>query len=286
MKYFELRAYNYTGKGEYAESVNLNIDDWIKSPYTCFKARIYIELSTVLVYFLQFTKVHANHVSISYVIFSIIGGVFVAIDNDFLIIMGLLIFFFNGTIDWSDGLLARINNHETNVGAVLDPWGSLISSTSFRVAIGFYLYHKIGFIFIIIMVAILVLNLTRIKSYYNDMLLEILINKPDIINDYNENPTINNINQSKDKDLELSHIIKNVIKSFFNFFNDRARMTDLVCLIILIEVINNNIFASHYIYIIFFLQSIFMFLVELRLFFREKFPFFTSNLKFGKYEKS
>jgi hypothetical protein len=280
MKYSELRTYNYTGKREYGESVNVNLDDWIKRPYTCFKARIYIELSTVLVYFLQFTKVHANHVSISYVIFSIIGGVFVAIDNDFLIIMGLLIFFFNGALDWSDGLLARINNHETNVGAVLDPWGSLISSTSLRVAIGFYLYHKIGFIFIIIMVAILVLNLTRIKSYYNNMLLEKLINKLDIINDYNENPTTNNIDQSKDNDFALSHRIKNVITSFFNFFNDRARMTDLVCLIILIEVLNNNIFASHYIYIIFLLQSTFVFLIELRSLFLKKFPFLDTNIKF------
>ena len=279
MKYSELRTRNYSHTKKYADSVNLNVDEWIKRPYSCFKARINIELSTVIVFFLQYTKVHANHVTISWVIISIFGGVFVATDNDIVIICGLLIFFFNPVLDDCDGHLARINNHETNVGTVLDTWGSLISSTSFRVGIGFYLYHKIGFIFIIIMVAILVLNLTRIKSYYNNMLIELLINKPDIINDYYANPTINNINQSKDKDLALSYIIKNVIKSFFNFFNDRTRMTDLVCLVILIEVINNNIFASHYIYIIFLLQSIFGFLVELRSLFLKKYPFLDTNLK-------
>jgi hypothetical protein len=286
MKYSELRTYHYTGQRKHFESCNEDMDDWLTSPYTCFKSRIYLELSVILVFFLQHTKVHPNHLSLLYIFNTIIACILFSTNIYILMIISLTIYFFNGTLDWADGLLARINNLKTNIGAVLDPWGSFISSISFRIGIGFYLYHQIGFIYIIIMIFILVLDLTRIKSYYNNMLLEILINNKDRINDFNVNPTGNNINQLKDKDFALSHIIKNVIKKFFNFFNDRARMTDLVCLILLIEIINNNIFASHYIYMIFFLQSIFTFLVELRTFFREKFPFLTSNLKFGKYEKS
>ena len=47
---------------------------------------------------------------------------------------------FKNVIDWSDGLLARIKT-TSNLGDVLDRWGSIVGYNSFIFGFGFYLYH-------------------------------------------------------------------------------------------------------------------------------------------------
>ena len=70
-----------------------NIDDWKSNPYSCLKARVYIELSSIFAYLTQFTSLTANHISLIYCVFGIIAGVFLASNIDALMIIGLVIFF-------------------------------------------------------------------------------------------------------------------------------------------------------------------------------------------------
>ena len=56
-------------------------------------------------------------------------------------IIGLIIFVFKGSIDWTDGLVARMKNITSSVGHILDTWGSHIGSLSFVTSIGIYCYN-------------------------------------------------------------------------------------------------------------------------------------------------
>ena len=50
LSFTQLRKHNYDYRRD--ELVDIaNIDDWKFSPYSCFKARIFIELSTILAFF-------------------------------------------------------------------------------------------------------------------------------------------------------------------------------------------------------------------------------------------
>ena len=83
--------------------------NWLKSPYTCFKIRLYIELSSIIVYFLQNTKVKPNHVTFIYIFLSFLGGVCLAFNDSKIIIFGILVLFFKVVVDSADGLLATLN---------------------------------------------------------------------------------------------------------------------------------------------------------------------------------
>ena len=53
-----------------------------------------------------------------------------------------MIFFFKSSIDWADGLLARIKKQTSNLGELLDEWGAYIGSLSFLSGFGVYIFNK------------------------------------------------------------------------------------------------------------------------------------------------
>ena len=87
------RLINYKHRKDENEEFFVNIDDWIKSPYSCLKARFYIEISSLIVYILQFTKITPNFVSVIYSFAGLLSGILLCFDHKNLIYSGLLIFF-------------------------------------------------------------------------------------------------------------------------------------------------------------------------------------------------
>ena len=57
LKLSEIRNKHYDHERKKSINVDADIDDWKYSPYNCFKARIYIELSSLLVFVFQFTRI-------------------------------------------------------------------------------------------------------------------------------------------------------------------------------------------------------------------------------------
>ena len=49
--------------------------------------------------------------------------------------------FLKGTLDWTDGLIARIKNQTSPIGHILDTWGSHIGEISLITSIGIYCYN-------------------------------------------------------------------------------------------------------------------------------------------------
>ena len=69
--------------------MNVSIDDWFFSPYHCLKVRFFLELSTLFVFFLQFTSIKPNLLSVLYVVFGIVGALLLGSTQEKLIIAGV-----------------------------------------------------------------------------------------------------------------------------------------------------------------------------------------------------
>ena len=64
IKYFDLRKKNYADRKKRNDLFEFDIYNWKSNPYSCLKARVYIELSTFFAFLTQFTSLTANHISL------------------------------------------------------------------------------------------------------------------------------------------------------------------------------------------------------------------------------
>ena len=93
VKYLDLRKKSYLDRRSDHVKNLYDIDNW-RNPYSCIKSRIYIELSTIFAFFLQFTSITPNHISIIYGLSGVLAGAFLVTGINTLMIVGLIIFFF------------------------------------------------------------------------------------------------------------------------------------------------------------------------------------------------
>lgn len=249
INYFDLRKKNYEDRRIRNNSFEFDILDWKGNPYSCFKARIYIELSSILAFIFQFTFLTANHVSLMYGASGIIAGLLLITNIDSLMISGLVIFFLKGTLDWTDGLIARIKNETSPIGHILDTWGSHIGDISLITSIGIYCYNFTdNNIYLYVTILILFLKAIDFKLYSFHQLFYELLNqevKFELKNDKDENLI-------KKKDNLLVIFVK-------NFMDNRARTTDPVCLLIFLEIVYNLNYFSKIIFWLYFLKAFMLF---------------------------
>lgn len=251
IKYLDLRKKNYIDRKKIGghQQTLFDIDTWRQNPYSCFKARIYIELSTIFAFFLQFTKFTPNHISLFYCLSGIIAGVFLISNNSILMVIGLIIFVLKGSIDWTDGLIARMKNITSSVGHVLDSWGSHIGSLSFISSIGIYCFNNTNEnIYLFLIILVLFLKVIDFKYFaYHQLFYEILNKQLNL-------KTIKNNNENEIKKQNSFFVL--FIK---NFMDDRSRTVDLICFLILLEIIYNINFFSNIIFGLYILKSIILF---------------------------
>ncbi len=225
----KLRKLHYFHQGKVWKKIEFN--NWLKNPYTAFKSTFYIETSVLIVYFAQFTRITPNHLTFVYIIFGLVGGLFLASDNNFLIILSLFLFFIKGSFDWADGLLARIKNQTSNLGNLLDHWGAKVGYLSFLIGFGYYLYNKNNeetFLFLIIL--IILLKAIDLKDYSYHLTMY------EFMKDKNRKNFLNKLNFSKNNFSKKGFNPLVFLKNFFqNFVDDRARSIDLIMLLILID---------------------------------------------------
>ncbi len=244
MKYRDIRKFSYSREKKFhaADPINLDINSWTKSPYTCFKVRFYIELASIFVYFLQFTNIKPNQISYVYAFCGLIGGICLASNNNNLIILGIIIFFSKIAIDGTDGLLARVKYKATKIGHLLDEWGGLVGEYGFIFGLGLYIYNISGNnLNLYLMISILVLKSVDFKKYiYN----RILVNKK------TSNET------EKNKENKFLSFLKELIQHGYNY---RGKTMDLILLVMLIEVIQNKLIFSHIFLFLYFLRGLIIF---------------------------
>lgn len=255
----EIRNKHYSHQRGKLINMDADIDDWKCSPYNCFKARVYIELSSLLVFVLQFTRISPNQVTLVYAISGLLGGVLLSLNNDTLVIIACLIFYFKGTFDWTDGLLARIKNKTSSFGHILDAWGSNVGYIFFVSGFSIYCFNITNNnIYIFILVFFLIIKTIDFKIYlYQQSFYEILNNTQ-------------NIDKNFLKRDEIIKEKKNYIYIFLKaFMDDRARTTDFVLLLIILNILYGFNFLIEVAVISYFIKSLIVFIINFYLLYKK-----------------
>ena len=93
MIYFNIRKLTYTSHRKVLlPPLNVDMDDWIFSPYTCLKFRFAIEFSSIIVWLLQSTSVTPNFITFLYAMSGVIGCLLLSSGAENLIIAGVVVF--------------------------------------------------------------------------------------------------------------------------------------------------------------------------------------------------
>ena len=83
--YKEIRLMNYKHRRDEEDEFYVDIDNWFKSPYSSLKARYYIEVSSIIVFLLQSSKITPNQLSIFYGFLGLFSGFLLCLKNDVMI---------------------------------------------------------------------------------------------------------------------------------------------------------------------------------------------------------
>jgi len=246
---------------------NVDMNDWVSNPYTFLKSRFYIEFSCILVYLAQFTNITPNIFTMTYAVLGVLGAFLITINNDFIILSGLLILFTKNVFDWGDGLLAKIKNQSSDLGGLLDSWGGIVGAYTFIGGFGFYLFNKTNNeLFLIIAFLIILLKALDLKDFAYQMSMYELFNAK------NKKSVLNKLNLKKKPNyLTNKNSLINKVKNFVqNFLDDRSRSFDFILLLIFIDNFYLNIVLIEYIYYYILFRTTLLFLGGIYISFKKK----------------
>ena len=246
IRYSDIRKLNYKDRRQRNFNFDYDIYDWKSNPYTCLKSRVYIELSSIFAFLSQFTPITANQISLIYCFSGFMAGIFLISNIDILMIGGLLIFFLKSSLDWTDGLVARIKKETSSVGHLLDAWGSHIGGISLITSLGIYCYNNTNdIIFLFLVFMYLFIQTIDFKFYsYHQAFYEIVNKKMSV----------------KTKITNNQKIKENILVIFLkNFMDNRSRTVDLVCLLIFLEILFSFERISIIVFILYFIKAILIF---------------------------
>ena len=257
--YFQIRKINYKDRVKSSKKFDppIDINNWRKNPYTCLKSIFYIETSSIIIFIAQNFKISPNLLTWVYIFLGLIGGIFLSTKDNFLIILGLIIFFTRGSFDWSDGVLARLTGKTSNIGNLLDNWGAKVGSISFIVGFGFYLKNAHNEPLIIYLIlSIMFLKLIDLRDYsYHLATFELIKNKDK--KKYLKKLNLERNKYFKKEKFNFYIFFKNI---FLNFVDERSRTVDLILLLIYLDMFYYNLFILKYIFYYMSLKSFLIFL--------------------------
>ena len=177
-------------------------------------------------------------------------------NNDSLILLSVILLFSKGTLDWADGLLARIQKKTSNLGFLLDNWGALIGSYSYLLGLGFYTYNKNNeIIFIFLGFLIIFIKAIDLRNYAYHLAMYYVFKEKNksFLKKLNLDK---HSSEKKSKNKSSIIFLKNFIQ---NFLDERSRSIDLICLIILIDTFYYPSDLIKYIYFFIILKNFIIF---------------------------
>lgn len=243
------------------------IADFRNNPYTYLKTLYYIETSSIALYFLLKTKIHPNSISIFYGLLGIAGAVLLATGRADAVIIAAVIFFTKGTLDWADGPFARMTGRTSFTGYVLDDYGAFLPHLCLQIGLGFYVVQKSGnmayFYFIPVIPFAYAANLVNYAK--------IIIADRSVIEAESRNI------EEKESATGVPEIcaggkntspgfLRGVYLFIMNIFDARARGTDPICLLLVIEALS-NIFVTWIVFLFIVFKNVLWFIVSMYLIF-------------------
>jgi len=219
-----------------------------RSPYSWFKARFYMELSSICVYFLLKTNLNPNTITIAYCLAAVVGAALIASANSSLVIIGVFIFFSKGILDWSDGHYARKIGKTSLTGHILDVYGATLGSVCLGVGLGIFVEARNESILVHYLIILLPIFRILLLTNYS---LSILFKKI-LDSDYSHDKASKASEKIKKVDIRDSSIFSFAYKLIYNILDDRARTVDFIGFIIILDLY----FNSNYTYYLFIIWSI------------------------------
>ena len=256
----KIRRLHYKEQTKKLGLLGTDINNFFSNPYTFFKSRYYIEVSALLVFFLQFSIISPNFITSIYIILSLSVLFLLSSNNEILILTSVVILFTKGVLDWSDGLLARIKNKTSNLGFLLDNWAALISSYSYLLGLSIYVYNKDNeIIFLVTGILIVLLKALDIRNYGYLLAMYTLFKKK---NKSNFLKKLNFEIHSKNNNSKTKSLFQNTKIFIQGFLDERSRSIDFICLIILIDIFFYPSDILKYLYFLILIKNIIIFLAS------------------------
>ena len=206
----------------------------INAPYSLIKGIYYIETASLFLFLTQKIIKSPNFVTVLYILTGVLGAFLVILSpNNYFFYLGLFMIFTKGTFDWADGALARRLNKTSFLGHALDVYGANMCDAAFRVAFVFYtMNYYPDFMFLFPLVAF-VLLITKFNTF-SDFLYYKNFRDNCTTQDKKKNNFEENLRQGK-----KMKKITNLYYIYTSFLDARARSTDFLILILLIDGISD-----------------------------------------------
>ena len=228
-QYKEIRNQIYSVQFERWKNI-LNIN----SPYSLIKGIYYIETASLFLFLTQKIIKSPNFITVLYILTGVFGAFLIILSpHNCFFYIGLFMIFTKGTFDWSDGALARRLNKTSFLGHSLDVYGASICDAAFKMAFIFYTINYYSEYMFLFPLFTFVLLITKFNMF-SDLLYFKYIRDDHKIKNKKKNNFEEDLRQGK-KMKKLTKLYNN----YTSFLDARARSTDFLVLILLIDGISD-----------------------------------------------
>ena len=202
----------------------------VKYPYSSIKSIYYMETATIFLFLTQKIIKSPNIITFFYILTGVVGAFLISFSqNNFIFYLGLFMVFTKGTFDWADGALARRLNKTSFLGHALDEYGANICDAAFRVAFVFYTMNYYPEYILLFPLFAFILLITKFNTF-SDLLYYKNFRNDHTLQDRKENNFEEDLRQGK-----KMKKIKKLYNIYTSFLDARARSTDFLILILLIN---------------------------------------------------
>lgn len=203
--------------------------NWPWYSYRKYKAMLFTELASVLVFVLLPTSVTPNMVTVVYIFLNLFTGILLAAPLKAGVFLAVTLAFFKPSLDWGDGSLARLKNITSVSGDILDNYAATLSWVSFWAGIGIYLGNYTNPIFYYLSPVIPVLLAADVYVNARERFVHHYFSKKEFRG-------VKGRACASDPCDRLKKSVVGTVKNFIDkVFEHNTRTVDLVCLFILIE---------------------------------------------------
>jgi len=225
INFYKFRKKNWKDQKKKEVYSKYELGNFGRNPYSSLKTKLYIEGSTLLILICIKLGIKPNSVTAVYALLGLLGALMLSIPSDTYNIIGVIIFFFKGIIDWTDGGVARLTNQTSKFGNLFDAWAGRFGHVNFIIGLSCYLYFKNNEVyFLFLLVLLLAVYSTSLK------IMSLQICDLSMFKKMQQMKIGKKL--SKSRNLSLLVRIGVILK---NSFDDRARSVDLICLLIVIN---------------------------------------------------
>lgn len=199
--------------------------------YRRYKVIFFMEATSLLVFFLLKTPVTPNMITILYIFLGIFAGILLAISTKAAVFAAVVLLFAKPVLDWADGLLARIKNLSSVSGDVLDHYSPAIGWAFLWSGLGIYLGNSLNTIFFYLTPVLPSIFSADIYLYAQQRFILNYFSKPGL-------RTIDRQGGESAPVLNQKQGLLKKVKYFLDtFFQHDTKTVDIICLMLLLELI-------------------------------------------------